>query len=110
MTSLVQEFIEWLRKEGYTVKLNGVGGSCPFYTVREHEARRVCLTFADADEEQPELLVWCLKELERRVKLPLALHANGDGRHSVHEWPGYGDYIGEGPTMTAAAVAGVVRL
>lgn len=54
----VTKFIEWLRKEGYDVTETNL--------LRRPDGFYINLAPDNPDEEQPELLCWCLKELERR--------------------------------------------
>lgn len=118
MTNLIQEFVEWLRKEGYEV----AGGNFMF-GFRHTNGSPVEMTphFRDTDEEQPELLLWCLKELDARHPDGISLireilvsaeRVTHKGGWEVIEGPygaDAGETLGFGPTMTAAALSGLVK-
>ena len=108
---MIQEFILYLKASGYTVTQKGVGSIA--WSVTHGDG--YSLTVWDTEEEQPEVLLWCLKELERlRPEWGGSLHRashpapSPDARY-YYQYHFNGDDIW-GPTMTAAAISAVCSL
>ena len=113
----MKEFLDYLKASGYT----------PCEKKFSTDIRRngeFVFNLRDTEEEQPEVLLWCLKELDsvRRegVSLIRELLYNADdpdgvvkGGWEVIDGPygaDAGDTLGSGPTMTAAAISAVCAL
>lgn len=103
-------FIEWLRKEGFDVRGRVQSRSPGHGTRYALNLGDGALYFRDTDEEQPELLVWGLKELERRG-VDWHLQPSGTAGYVVIDRAPHmsrGKRIAEGPTMTAAVLEALV--
>lgn len=107
---MIQRLIEHLKAKGYRVE-ERVPDHDPF--PREHHwAVKVLngpsLIVKDTEEEQPEALVWCLKELERRDTLRWCLMPDRmriDLKQIGYSCNGY-----RAKTMTAAAIQALCSL
>lgn len=96
----IQRFVEWLRKEGFSVRLDD-GVYCAY---DESDGVERYLEFRDTEEEQPEALVWILKELERTGE-DWALTREVDGSYLLQvRLFDQCAKSGTGPAMTLAAM------
>ena len=111
---MIQEFILYLKASGFDIERHPAEGY-PLSIGARWVAKALnatALVIYDTEEEQPEVLLWCLKELER---LGLAFHISNlnEGEYlvvGVKRYMSRSSASGKGPTMTAAAIQAVCSL